>query len=98
MSIELMNRDPDWWADEDQDEQWIANQHQADKQIFRDQCISACEVLGKDRLITDWWADIRDGDDWSRDRAMACLWAAYLFSQGELRDELDLLDDMRYKI
>jgi hypothetical protein len=87
-----------WWQQQDQDDEWIMNQQQADKQIFRDQCISACEVMGKDKVICDWWEDICNGDDWSRNRANSCLWGAYLFSQGELRDELELLDRMRLDV
>ena len=96
MSIELMQ--DEWWQTQDQDEDWIRDQEQADKQIFRDQCISAAEVMGKDKLICDWWEDIRNGDNWSQDRANSCLWGAYLFSQGELRDELELLDRMRFDV
>ena len=58
MSIELMQ--DEWWQTQDQDEDWIRDQEQADKQIFRDQCRSDLEWMALengqslDYLTTLW--------------------------------------------
>ena len=63
----------DWWQQQDQDEEWIANQQQADKQIFRDQCKSMVENYESLReLLIFYWSE----GEW--DRAHAALSAVVM--------------------
>jgi len=84
MSIELLHQE--WFEQQDQDDEWIANQELADKEIFRDQCRSAIENADKAWYVVSLWST----EEWERAHLVTHGGSMFL-PPSELRSELDFL-------